>query len=273
MTGRALSTWDVAVLVLLAVLAAVFFRGCRVLARRGAQPARFERITFWLGWAALVGAILPPLDALVVELFSAHMAQHELMMLVGAPLMIAGRPLPKLIVGLPSPLQRAAVATLQSAGGKRTWALLTMPVMAWLLHGLALWIWHVPALYQLAVRNEGVHTLQHGMFVGTAMLFWWGVLYGRYGRAGYGAAALFVFMTVVHSGILGAAITFATTPLYPDYSAPTHAHGLDPLQDQQLAGLLMWVPAGFVLTLLGIGLFGAWLGEAARRERQAREAP
>jgi putative membrane protein len=142
-----------------------------------------------------------------------------------------------------------------------------MPLVAWVLHGLALWIWHIPALYQRAVVHEGVHALQHAMFVGTAVLFWWGVLYGRYGRAGYGAAAFFVFLTVVHSGMLGAAVTFATAPLYPDYVATSHAHGVDALEDQQLAGLIMWVPAGIILTLLGIGLFAAWLGEAGRRER------
>jgi putative membrane protein len=106
------------------------------------------------------------------------------------------------------------------------------------------------------------------MFFVTAAGFWWGLVYGRYGRVGYGAAVFYVFTTLVHTGILGAAFTLAGSPLYPAYIATTHAHGRDPLEDQQLAGLIMWVPSGFVLTVLGIALFAAWLGEAERRQRR-----
>jgi putative membrane protein len=261
------SAWDVAIVIMLAAIGALYFTGCRRLARRGAPVRWVERVPFWLGWGALLAAIAPPIDALVVQLFSVHMAQHELMMLVGAPLCMAGRPLPRLLIALPRLGRPTGATVLQSPLVKRGWRLLTTPVCAWALHGLTLWVWHLPALYQLAVRQEGVHALQHAMFVGTAMLFWWGVVYGRYGRAGYGAATLFVFMTVVHSGILGAAITFATIALYPHYVAPSQARGIDPLEDQQLAGLIMWIPAGFVLTVLGIGLFAAWLAESDRRAR------
>jgi putative membrane protein len=263
-----MSGWDVAALTMLVVVGGLYASGSVDLARRGAMPPRFEATSFAIGWCAMAAAILPPLDAAAVQLFSAHMSQHELMMLVGAPLLTAGRPLPKVLGGLPPGARVLAAHVLQSAPAAGAWRALTMPVVAWVLHGLAVWVWHVPALYQLAVRNEGVHALQHAMFVGTAVLFWWGVLYGRYGRAGYGAAAFFVFLTVVHSGMLGAAVALAPSPLYPDYAASSHAHGVDPLADQQLAGLIMWIPAGLILTVLGIGLFAAWLGEAGRRERQ-----
>ena len=267
-----MSGWDVSVLVLLLVVGGLYLAGSIRLMRRGAIRPRVEPMAFTAGWAALVATVLPPIDTVSSQLFSIHMVQHELLMVLGSPLMTAGRPLPVLLGGMPVPLRRRVAAMLQSNAGRGAWGWLTTPVVACTLHGLALWIWHLPALYQLAVRNEGIHVVQHAMFVGTAVLFWWGILYGRYGRAGYGVAAFFVFITVVHSGILGAAVTFATTPLYPDYIAPTLAHGRDPVEDQQLAGLIMWVPAGFVLTVLGIGLFAAWLGEAARRERQAGSA-
>jgi putative membrane protein len=263
-----MSPWDVAALGLLLITGTLYFAGSLRLARRGGVHRSFERVAFAGGWLALVATVLPPLDTLSVQLFSIHMVQHELMMLVGAPLMIAGRPLPILLGGLPVRARQAAASLLQAAPAAATWRLLTAPVAAWALHGLAIWIWHLPALYQLAVREEGVHALQHAMFVGTAALFWWGVLYGRYGRAGYGAAVFYVFTTVVHTGVLGAAVTFASMPFYPDYTATSMAHGVDPLQDQQIAGLIMWVPGGFIMTLLGIGLFAAWLGEAQRRERR-----
>jgi cytochrome c oxidase assembly factor CtaG len=104
--------------------------------------------------------------------------------------------------------------------------------------------------------------LQHAMFISTSVLFWWGLVYGRYGRAGYGAAVFYVFTTAIHTGILGAMLTFAPSPLYGVYASPGHQ---DPLGDQQLAGLVMWIPAGLLLTVMGVGLFAAWLGEAERR--------
>jgi cytochrome c oxidase assembly factor CtaG len=190
------------------------------------------------------------------------------MMLVGAPLVILGRPLQRCVAGLPGRFRNLVAHALQRDSVSSCWRVLTAPVVAWTLHGLAIWVWHMPALYDAAVANEGIHTLQHAMFVGTSGLFWWGMLYGRYGRAGYGAAVFYVFLTVVHTGILGAMVTFAPTPLYPIYLAPAVAHGIDPLVDQQRGGLLMWIPAGLVMTLLGLALFTAWLGEAERRVLQ-----
>jgi putative membrane protein len=262
-----MSIWDVMATAALIVAGALYANGSVRLARRGAVHRRGERAAFAIGWAALVAAIVPPLDTLVRDFFSAHMAQHELMMLVGAPLVVAGRPLPVWLAGLPVPLRTGAASLLQSPAGAGAWRGLTSPLTAWVLHGLAIWVWHVPALYELAVRNEAVHALQHAMFVGTAALFWWGMVYGRYGRAGYGAAVFYVFTTTVHTGLLGAILTLAQSPLYPGYAATAAGHGMDPLEDQQLAGLIMWVPAGLVLTMLGIALFAAWLGEAERRAR------
>jgi putative membrane protein len=265
----AFSVWDIGVLALLGGVGLLYAMGTRRMAARGAVQPRRERIAFTCGWAVLVVSVLPPLDALAVELFSAHMAQHELMMLVGAPLAMAGRPLSTWMWGLP-PAARSTVATaLQTRAASASWRWLTAPLAAWALHGIAIWGWHLPVLYDLAVQNEGLHVVQHAMFVGTSALFWWGLLYGRYGRAGYGAAVFYVFTTVVHTGLLGAAVTFAGVPLYPVYAAPAAARGTDLLEDQQLAGLLMWIPAGIVMTLLGIALFAAWLGEAERRQRRA----
>jgi putative membrane protein len=209
--------------------------------------------------------VLPPLDALAVQRFSAHMLQHELLMLVGAPLMIAGRPLATGMLGLPPRWRRRAAQVLQGREAGQAWRLLSAPVLAWALHGLAIWVWHVPALYEGAVRHEGLHFVQHATFVGTAVLFWSGLLHGRYGRAGYGASVFYVFTTLVHTGLLGAVFTLAPSAIYPLYAARTP----DAVADQQVAGLVMWVPAGLVLTLTGLALFAAWLGDAGRRARPA----
>ncbi|HTI44379.1 MAG TPA: cytochrome c oxidase assembly protein [Vicinamibacterales bacterium] len=265
---QAFSPWDVAVLIGLLIVGSLYLRGTILLARRGASGRRFEPIAFAIGWSALVLSILPPIDSLSIEYFSVHMIQHELMMLVGAPLLILGRPLQRCLTGMPDSLRMPTARILQAPSMSWTWRILTAPLVAWALHGLAIWVWHMPALYDAAVGNEAIHTLQHAMFVGTAALFWWGMLYGRYGRAGYGVAVFYVFLTVVHTGILGAMVTFAGTPLYPIYAAPAAAHGIDALVDQQRAGLLMWIPAGLVMTLLGLALFAAWLGESERKSIQ-----
>ena len=267
--GGALSPWDLAAIASLLSVGTLYFAGSRRMMHRGAVHPRRESVAFWCGWTALMAAVLPPIDAMAVELFSAHMAQHELMMLVGAPLLIAGRPLSTCLWGFPTRWRSRVAAPLQSSAATVAWRWLTAPLAAWALHGLAIWVWHVPALYDTAVTHEGIHALQHAMFVGTSALFWWGLIYGRYGRVGYGAAVFYVFTTVVHTGILGAAVTFSGVPLYSVYAGPAAARGVDALQDQQLAGLIMWIPAGAVLTLFGLALFVAWLGEAERRSQRS----
>lgn len=262
-TTWTMSAWDVAAVAGLAITAALYVAGVRRLTRRGLRRRAAETWLFGVGWVAGVIAILPPLDRWAADRFSAHMVQHELLVLVAAPLMVAARPLAATLWGLPGGVRAPAVAALRAPAARAAWRGLTTPLVACALHGVVLWVWHAPALYGRAVENEAVHAVQHVMFVGTAALFWWGLVAGRYGRAGYGAAVLYVFTTAVHTGALGALLTFASVPLYPVYVARTP----EPLADQQLAGLLMWVPAGIVLTAAGLGFFVAWLGESGRRGR------
>jgi putative membrane protein len=271
--ARGLSSWDFAAVTLIVLSGAVYVSGLRRLSTRDAMPPRLERTAFLCGWLTLLISVLPPLDGLATQRFSAHMLQHELMMLVGAPLIIAGRPLPVWLWGLPSTWRPPVGDVFRRSGIGGAWYALTAPLVAWVLHGLAVWVWHIPALYDAAVADEGVHALQHAIFVGTSALFWWGLLYGRYGRAGYGAAVFYVFTTVIHTGLLGAMLTFAGRPFYPIYLGPAQASGIDPVADQQLAGLVMWIPAGVILTLLGLGLFAAWIGAADRRQRGINPAP
>jgi putative membrane protein len=257
------SGWDLLVAAGLVTLAALYAHGRSRLGAAVAGRTRLAAAAFWTGWIAMLAAVLPPLDRLAVERFSAHMLQHELLMLIGAPLMIAGRAFATALIGLPAQARAGAASVLQSGAAGATWRALSTPLVAWALHGLTVWVWHVPALYEGAVRHEALHFVQHATFVGTAVLFWSGLIHGRYGRAGYGASVFYVFTTLVHTGLLGAVFTLAPSPLYPLYAARTP----DAIGDQQVAGLVMWVPAGFVLTATGLGLFAAWLGDAGRRTR------
>jgi putative membrane protein len=261
-------TWDPAVVLLLAASAVLYGIGLARLWRRAGVDSgvrRWEAACFAAGWLALVVALISPLDALGGVLFSAHMVQHEVLILIAAPLLVLGRPLAPFLWALPRTGRETAGRWTQSPAFAAAWRFLTAPLAVWVIHGLALWVWHLPALYEATLDDDFVHALQHLSFFGSAALFWWSLVHGRFGRLGYGAAVLYVFTTSLHSGILGALLTFAPRLWYPLYEARTSQWGLSPLEDQQLAGLIMWVPAGIVFALLGLALFAAWLGEAERR--------
>ena len=261
------SAWDLAAMLLLAASGVMYLVGTIALNRRGAYVRRVERAAFWTGWVAMAAAVAPPMDSAAARAFSAHMAQHELLMLIGAPLMIVGRPILPWLWALPASLRPVAAAGMQGRSVSSLWRWLTLPALAWAVHGAVVWIWHAPVLYEAALHSEAVHAFQHATFVGTAVLFWWGLIYGRYGRAAYGASALFVFVTMVHTGALGALLTFSNSSYYPLYRERAAAAGMDPIADQQLAGLYMWIPSGLVLTIFALALMLAWLSESDRRSR------
>jgi len=244
----------------LAVSALWYLAGLWKMRSRGRLPAPLEIAAFASGWGVLVLALLSPIATLSESLFSVHMTQHELLMLVAAPLLAISRPHVPMLLALP---RRWRASARTGAGGLR---LASSPLFVFMLHALALWIWHLPFLYEAAVLDDRIHLVQHACFAGTAMLFWWGLVRGRYGRLGYGSAVIYIFATAVHSGGLGALLTFSERPWYPLYAR--QAIGNDALRDQQLAGIIMWVPAGVVMMLFGLGLFAAWLGEGERRRQK-----
>lgn len=225
----------------------------------------WEAAAFAVGWLTLVAALLSPIATASELLFSVHMTQHELLMLVAAPLLMLGRPVVPFLWALPVRWRRGLKSRHTIAA---VWRHATAPLAVFAIHAIALWIWHLPALYQAAVLDDGIHALQHLSFTGSACLFWWGLLRGRYGRLGYGAAVFYVFATAVHSGGLGALMTLSRSPWYALYVERARP-GFDPLEDQQLAGLIMWIPSGVVMTLFGLAIFAAWLGESERRRRVA----
>ena len=229
---------------------------------RGWQAAAFTG-----GCLALAVAQISPLAWLSDVLFSAHMTQHEILMLVAAPLLVLGQPLLAMLWAVP-PRKRAAVASwLRGPAFRRAWHTVTGPSIVFLLHAIALWTWHIPVLFETALADGAVHFIQHMSFLGTAALFWWGMVYGRYGRLGYGVAILYVFLTALHNTILGALLTIAPVAWYRSYELTALQWQVDALADQQLAGLIMWVPSGVAFLVAGLALAAAWLGESERRVR------
>lgn len=221
--------------VLLALAALVLSAGIYGRALRRASALRPRHAgCFAAGWLALAVAILSPLDGAADRSFALHMIQHELLMVVAPPLLILGRPFAALSATLgPQALRIAA------------WPLRIPPPAAWALHAAALWMWHVPLLFDTAVDSAPVHALQHGSFFFTALLFWWTVLR----RVRTGTAVLYVLTTLIHTGALAALLTFAPAPLYAGAA----------LEQQQLGGLIMWVPAGYAMLLAGLLAFNRLL--------------
>jgi putative membrane protein len=231
---------------------------------RGIRP--LEALSFGTGWLALVIALSPPLDEWSEQWLAAHMVQHELLMVVAAPLIALGAPLVGILWSMPFRLRHSLGGTVQHTPLPGIWRTITAPPSAFLLYGLALWIWHIPALYDEALEHETVHIVQHLCFFGTATLFWWGIVHGRQGRTGYGTAVVYLFVTAVHGGVLGALLTVSPRVWYAPYLLH-HPAGLTPLEDQQLAGLLMWVPAGLAFAAGALFLFAAWLRQSDRLSR------
>ncbi|HVX65738.1 MAG TPA: cytochrome c oxidase assembly protein [Bryobacteraceae bacterium] len=266
--GRALEPHDVwgawsfdpVIVLCLAVSALLYWRG----AWRERGISTREQCAFWAGWAALALALISPLHPVGEVLFSAHMVQHEVLMLVAAPLLVLGRPLVPFVWGLPLSWRRGAGRVVKLRAVERAWRVVTHPLAAWSIHLIALWVWHAPSLFDATLESDWVHTFQHASFLGSALLFWWSLLRRSEYRTGSGAAVLYVFTTAVHTSVLGALLTFAPVPLYPAYTN-TVAWGLSAIEDQQLGGLVMWVPGGVVLTGAGLLLFARWIREPEPR--------
>jgi cytochrome c oxidase assembly factor CtaG len=146
---------------------------------------------------------------------------------------------------------------------ERPWRVLTDPWGATVIHAVALWGWHLPWLYEQVLNNIVMHRLQHVSFFVSAVLFWWSLFYGRLGRRGYGVAVACLFFTSLHSAVLGIFLTLSRQLWYPQQGIFAEICGLTPLEDQQLAGLVMWVPPGLIY--LGVALFFAarWISNAS----------
>jgi putative membrane protein len=260
--------FDPVVIVALLVTGFLYVKGVHKLWQvvgSGKAIKKWEAGSFAAGWLAAVIALVSPLHAWGRALFSAHMTQHEVLMLVTAPLLVLGRPMLAFLKAMPAQTARRLARVGNSLSWQKIWHALTYPLTAWLIHALALWLWHIPFLFQATLKNDFVHSLQHSSFLFSALMFWWALIHGRQRMMGYGIAVLYVFTTAMHSGLLGALITFAETTLYPEYQNTSVYWGLSPLEDQRLGGLIMWVPAGLVYVVAGLALFAGWLRESEYR--------
>jgi putative membrane protein len=252
--------WDPFVVVPLTVTFVLYTVGLVRLWRRagvGRGVARWQAICFLIGWLTLVMALVSPLHEYGEHLFLAHMVEHEMLMAVAAPLLAVSRPLGMFLHGLPRGLRLGSVGAARTQPLQWLWQRLTEPTTATSLHAVAIWVWHLPMLLDGTLQSELLHRLQHVCFLVTALFFWWAIL--RLPRRDYGLGALHVFITMVHTGLLGALLTLAPRVFYPLQTQDAPLFGLTSLEDQQLAGLFMWVPGGAIYLCCGLAMLYAWL--------------
>src|SRR5579872_799544 len=202
--------WDFWIVTPLAVSAVLYGRGVQLLWRRaglGRGIQLWQAGCFVSGWLTLFGALCSPLHWYAEHLFSAHMIEHELLMAVAAPLLAVSRPLGAFMRALPKNWRGTLSRTAQCGFVQKSWNATLEPTFATILHAVALWVWHAPALFDATVTNEFLHRLQHISFLGTALIFWWALF--RRSRAELGNGAVHVSFTMGHMSFLGALLAFA----------------------------------------------------------------
>lgn len=262
------TAWNLDPVIIVALVGALWLH------RRGRRSDAVHRNrAFVAAIAAIALALVSPLDALSGALASAHMVQHVLLVVVAAPLLAYSSPGGAMLRGAP-------VAARRVPGGVRrglrvrasTLRLPTSPALVWLLHVVALWVWHSAVAYDAALGSPVLHAAEHLGFLGTGVLLWRVAIGRRTARASYGASILLVFGTAMQSVFLSFLLTFANEAWY-GYGDATAAWGLTPLADQQLAGAIMWIPAGVVYVVIAMALLSAWLRSADGEVQSSASAP
>lgn len=243
----------------------------RTARRRLGQTLRARAGLFAIGYTALLVALISPMHAVGEDYFSVHMVQHLLLSLVAAPLLLLSNSMPVLLWAF-SRRDRATLGRLVAPHGVVRQGLrwVTHPVIAWTLFLLTQWLWHIPAAYDLALDNRWVHYLEHVSFFVTAALFWWPVI----GAAplpsplSYPARLIYTFLAWLPGSFLGAGMTLSHDALYSHYVRTAEMLGIDAQYDQQLAGLIMWVPGDVLFAVILILLFVAYMNHEQRQEER-----
>ncbi len=221
-----------------------------------------QAILFLLGVNIIFLSLFSPLDALGDDyLFSAHMVQHLCLTIVGPPLLVAGTP-----AWLVQPLLRKPQLL-------RIGRFLTYPLVAFILYNANFWLWHVPTLYDMTLYDPNLHLLEHLTFIVLSVIYWWPVfspMTEGLPRLGMGGQILYIFLGGMPTVALGAGLTFSS-PLYTPYIYAPRLWGISAATDQQLGGLIMWVPANIAYIVVASVLFLRWM-LAQERRQQAEEA-
>jgi cytochrome c oxidase assembly factor CtaG len=271
MTTALLLSWDwrpevIFSLGLAAMIYLIGWRRLRNLAQARAASAQqsshsrlatgWKLAAYWGGLVIVAVALMSPVDILSSQLFFMHMIQHLLLTMIAVPLLLIGNPFPVLVWGLPKRARRSVGGLLNERSTvRRVFAKVTSPGIAWMLYVCALIGWHDPQLYDLALRNQFVHDLQHLTFFVTTSLLWWHILgvAPRFHRSlTVGQRIVYTISVVPVNMIIGVVIAFSTSPIYKYYLDVPRLLGLSVLEDQMIAGILMWIPGSEMFFWVGL---------------------
>jgi putative membrane protein len=250
---------------LLAVLAAILYvlglrrpvRGSS--GRREQRVALLRTTAFIASLATITVALSSPFDHAADQLLWVHMAQHVLLLLVAPPLFVLGAPWIPLWLGLPlrvrRPLARGLVRSRHARPLRAGFSAITTPLGAFAAFNVDLLVWHVPSLYDLTLRNQAVHDLEHALFFATGILFWAQLLpsWPLHRRLHFGGRLVYTLLASLPSWLLAVVLAFSPTPLYSVYAdLSSRPGGISALGDQRLAAGVMWVPGSipFALAIL-----------------------
>ena len=288
LTRALLLSWDLRLEILapLAVLGALHYFGWLRLRQRsdGRFANRRRLASYTAGILVLALALLSPIDVVSAQLFSMHMVQHLLLVMVAPPLLLLANPFPTFLWALPDRLRAAVAAAFRGiavgsdSGGilVRIGRKVTAPGSAWLLYLLIFFAWHDGSAYSLALRFESVHGLEHFSFLSAAMLFWWHVIGAAprlhakpapWMRVGY------VLAMIPPNMLLGVALAFAEAPIYPYYETVPRLYGLSVMDDQIWGGLIMWIPGSMMYVIAALALLARLLMGAEKQARTRRPHP
>ena len=265
------------VLVPAVVAAALYLRGWTTLSRR--MPERFGRrqaIVFLVGLGTVLLASSALLDSSGHRLLWAHMIQHLLLMVVAPPLLWMGAPVAPVLLGLPRSVRGAVARGLAWRRIRRLSAWLTHPAASWIAFVIAFWGWHVPALYELALESDFWHHVEHACFLGAALLFWRPVILPWPARSPWPRWAMIPYLVLAdfQNSVLAAIFTFGDRVIYAAYSTiPRGAGEGSALEDQALAGVIMWVPGSILFFVPVLWLVVTTLMPPRRSDPRVLGAP
>ena len=266
----AFKSWkfDPVLLSLLALTGLMYWRGW--LRLRQQMPRRYgatQALAFFAGLASIFLSVSSPLDAFANLWLTAHMIQHILLMMVAPPLLLLGNPFLPLLRGLPSSVSKHGLgpflaSRLLESFGRR----LTHPIVCWIAFMSATVAWHLPPMYEMALRSQTLHEVEHLCFLATALLFWWPVLQPWPSRVQWPRWAMipYLFLADFQNTALSAYLIFCDRVVYPTYAAAPRLPGMSALQDQAAAGAIMWVP-GSLAFLVAVGLISVEVLSSRRR--------
>jgi putative membrane protein len=257
--------WDLFTLLSLAALVTGHALGLRNLKLKHGKPfGKMPIASYYLSILFLFIALVSPIDALSDELQSWHMIQHMIIMMIAAPLFVMGAPLYVFLWGFSISWRKKITPIYRWLYGYKTgWYFFWQPLLLWGVYAFTMWIWHLPRFYEAALRNELLHDFQHISFFITSCLFWRLMLdpIHRF-KLKPALGIIYVFATSLHATLLGVFMALAPSVWYPFYEGRTIKFNLSALEDQQLAGLIMWMPACMIYVLVSAYLFILWLKKA-----------